>query len=93
MDKRTIEEFGIDGFTLMEIAGTRVADYILQHVPTLANGLVVCGKGNNAGDALVVSRLLAEHGFKLTVVLVDGDENLSRNCKKTTTFFKNVKLA
>ncbi len=90
LDKRTIEEFGIDGFTLMEIAGTRVADYILQQFPTPAKGLFVCGKGNNAGDALVVSRLLAEHGFNLTVVLVDGDENLSPNSKKNYHLLKTL---
>lgn len=90
LDKRTIEEFGIDGFTLMEIAGTRVADYILQQYSTPAKGLIVCGRGNNAGDALVVSRLLAEYGFNLTVVFVDGDENLSPDCKKNYQLLKTL---
>ena len=39
-------------------------------------------RGNNAGDALVVSRILAEYNFLLSIVFVDGDENLSHDCEK-----------
>lgn len=82
LDKRTIEEFGIDGFTLMEIAGTRASNFIQGICEKKSKGLVLCGRGNNAGDALVVSRILAEHNFQLCIVFVDGDENLSHDCEK-----------
>ena len=88
LDRRTIEEFGIDGFTLMEIAGTRAADFILNQFPDSAKGLVLCGRGNNAGDALVVSRILAENGFLLTILFVDGDQNLSSDCEKNYRLLK-----
>ncbi len=88
LDRRTIEEFGIDGFTLMEIAGTRAADFILHQFPDSAKGLVLCGRGNNAGDALVVSRILAENGFHLTIVFVDGDQKLSHDCSKNYQLLK-----
>ena len=72
LDERTISEFGIDGFTLMEIAGTRAADFILQNLQPDDEGLILCGKGNNAGDALVVTRLLVEHGINCSVLFVAG---------------------
>lgn len=90
LDRRTIEEFGIDGFTLMEIAGTRAADFILHQFPNSANGLVLCGRGNNAGDALVVTRILSENGVNLTVVFVDGDQNLSPDCLKNYQLLKTL---
>lgn len=82
LDERTISEFGIDGLTLMEIAGTRAADFILQHVDSGAQGLFVCGKGNNAGDALVVARILSEHDIQCTILFVSGMEDLSKDCTK-----------
>ncbi len=82
LDRKTIEEFGIDGFTLMEIAGTRAADFILQKFPKPSKGLVLCGRGNNAGDALVVARILSDHNHSLDILFVDGNESLSPDCKK-----------
>ncbi len=35
--------------------------------------VVVCGKGNNAGDGLVAARVLARRGALVTVVLAAGD--------------------
>lgn len=82
MDSKTINEFGIDGFTLMEIAGTRAADYIMQHSETGSKVLLVCGKGNNAGDAFVVGRILSQQGYKCSYFLCFGDEDLSADAQK-----------
>ena len=82
MDERTIQEFGIDGFTLMEIAGTRATDFIMSKLETSSHGLIVCGKGNNAGDALVVARLLSEKAYKITICFVLGRESLSPDTQK-----------
>lgn len=90
LDERTISEFGIDGFTLMEIAGTRAADFILQQVDTGTHGLFVCGKGNNAGDALVVARILSEHGIKSSVLFVSGMEDLSKDCDKNLKLLQKL---
>ena len=46
MDERTINEFGIDGFTLMEVAGTKAADFIASRTTPNDVGLFFCGKGN-----------------------------------------------
>lgn len=82
LDERTINEFGIDGFTLMEIAGTRAADFIRHQMEPGSHGLFICGKGNNAGDALVVARLLSENGYTCSLLFVSGTDDLSPDCSK-----------
>jgi len=89
-DEQTIQSFGIDGFTLMEIAATRGADYILTHFPTHQKLLVIAGKGNNAGDALAISRILVAHGYASDIYFVLGDENLSSDTQQNLSIIKKL---
>ncbi len=59
VDRRTIE-MGIPGVVLMENAGQRVVDLLAEKFAPLAARRIVilCGKGNNGGDGLVVARQL-----------------------------------
>ncbi len=90
LDEGTISEFGIDGFTLMEIAGTRAADFILQRIEPGTHGLFICGKGNNAGDALVVARILSEHSIQCSVLFISGMEDLSKDCTKNLELLRKL---
>ena len=75
VDRRTTE-LGIPGIVLMENAGNRVVDVLAKcFAPLEAQRIVVlCGKGNNGGDGLVVARQLYTrfHTHALHVVLA-GD--------------------
>ncbi|SVD23895.1 uncharacterized protein METZ01_LOCUS376749, partial [marine metagenome] len=65
IDRRTIDDGGISALELMERAGTRVVETLQERWGGL-EGMrvaVVCGKGNNGGDGLVVARLLANAGI------------------------------
>ncbi|MGH2913163.1 MAG: NAD(P)H-hydrate epimerase, partial [Solirubrobacteraceae bacterium] len=54
VDRWAIEERGIPSLDLMERAGAGVAQSVEQLVPD-GPVVVVCGKGNNGGDGLVVA--------------------------------------
>ena len=58
-DRRTIEA-GIPGIVLMENAGCRVVEFLEKSYAPLERQriVVVCGKGNNGGDGLVIARQL-----------------------------------
>jgi len=79
-DQRTIES-GTPGEVLMERAANRVVELIERvFVPLTAQRVViVCGKGNNGGDGLVVARLLKGRVAALQVVrLTDPPAPLDR---------------
>jgi len=66
-DKLTIDDFGMPGAVLMETAGLRVVEYILANFRKNARITVLAGPGNNGGDGLVASRLLAKAGFTVSL--------------------------
>ena len=80
IDRRTIEERGIPGLVLMENAGARVYEALASRFSPLYDRRVVilCGKGNNGGDGLVVARQMVVRGDAtgLTVVLVGDPQKL-----------------
>jgi len=59
VDRRTIE-LGIPGIVLMENAGHRVIEVMADRFAPLASHriAVLCGKGNNGGDGMVIARQL-----------------------------------
>ncbi len=61
-DRLTTERYGIPGSELMENAGMAIAEFLRDKFPNLAGRkiLILCGKGNNGGDGMVVARLLKE---------------------------------
>jgi ADP-dependent NAD(P)H-hydrate dehydratase / NAD(P)H-hydrate epimerase len=67
VDRWAIEERGVPSLDLMERAGAGVTRIVERLVPD-GPAVVVCGKGNNGGDGLVVARLLREAGRSVTVV-------------------------
>ncbi|MFP5388178.1 MAG: NAD(P)H-hydrate epimerase, partial [Thermoleophilia bacterium] len=60
-DRWAIEERGVAEADLMEAAGTALAESVAGLAPQ-GPVRVVCGKGNNGGDGLVVARLLRDAG-------------------------------
>ncbi len=72
IDRITIEEIGIPGPVLMENAGRQIFQVIARKFPdfTKKKFVIVCGKGNNGGDGLVVARHLFNHGCKPRIFLL-----------------------
>ena len=68
IDRKTIGECGISGIILMERAGLAVTGGI-KELFGRKNVIVVCGKGNNGGDGLVIARNLHNEGWEAGVVI------------------------
>ena len=62
---------------LMEIAGRRMADFVLQFHPRPGTCRVFAGKGHNGGDVLVAARFLAEAGWRIEIEPVFPTQNLA----------------
>jgi NAD(P)H-hydrate epimerase len=80
VDRWAIEERGIPSLDLMERAGVGVAQSVEQLVPD-GPVTVVCGKGNNGGDGLVVARLLRHATRDVTVVCTGSPDELSPDAR------------
>lgn len=92
LDEQTIHSFGLSGTLLMEIAGLKAAEYIRAQTGRQKNGLYVCGKGNNAGDALVAARYLVEEAHhSVHIQMVTGDKDLSPDAAANLELLQKLK--
>ena len=84
-DRLTTTRYGIPSLQLMENAGAAIAEFLRERFAGLLRRkiVVLCGKGNNGGDGLVVARLLKESGCSPEVILfsdpggVEGDAGVN----------------
>jgi hydroxyethylthiazole kinase-like uncharacterized protein yjeF len=72
IDARTMRDYSIAGLDLMENAGAGIATVIGREFGPVSRKRVtiVCGKGNNGGDGLVVARHLRSEGAEVRVFLL-----------------------
>lgn len=91
LDRLTVERCGIPYATLMETAGSRVVEAIIENYGPVAGKsfAVFCGKGNNGGDGAVIARLLFLRGAQVRVFLFGKVEDTKGEAR---TNFESVKL-
>jgi hydroxyethylthiazole kinase-like uncharacterized protein yjeF len=73
IDRWAIEDQGIAEATLMEAAGTALAEAVASLAPP-GPVRIVCGKGNNGGDGLVAARHLRGFGFEVETLELEKAE-------------------
>lgn len=76
IDRASSERFSVPSLTLMENAGSAVADYVLACHAAAHRIVVFCGRGNNGGDGFVVARRLHREGRKVQVILLASPSEL-----------------
>jgi hydroxyethylthiazole kinase-like uncharacterized protein yjeF len=81
LDRRTIIEAHIPSAVLMERAGEGIVKHLEEHCgPARGKTItILCGKGNNGGDGLVVARLLHRRHARIHVMLLTPITGLSRD--------------
>lgn len=81
LERRTIEEFGISGATLMERAGAATLEQLQSHWPQAQRLAVVCGSGNNGGDGYVLARLARQAEMYVAVYQVGNGAKLGADAQ------------
>ena len=78
IDRLTTEQCGVPSLTLMENAGRGVLDFLLARFAPLSQQriAILCGRGNNGGDGLVVARLMRKEGLSPQVMLLGNPASL-----------------
>lgn len=96
LDQLTIQQYGIDGFELMNRAAKVCFDAIYQTWPDMNSMQVFCGSGNNGGDGYLIAKLAHEHNIKVSVqalkdpVYLQGDAHKAwLACDETGVFIKD----
>lgn len=78
IDQRAIDDFNIPGIVLMENAGRRIVEALLEKHSEIGGRTVTIfiGKGNNGGDGLVAARHLYNMKFDVKVLLIGKPEDI-----------------
>src|SRR4026209_1531387 len=91
-DRRTIEDVGIASVVLMENAGRQVVAVMESSFEALDSlrVAVLCGRGNNGGDGLVVARTLLERGLEVGVYLLGQAADVKGDARTNLEVLRNV---
>jgi NAD(P)H-hydrate epimerase len=77
IDRRALDEFGIPTRALVERAGHAVFGKLQEILSEPGSIAVVCGKGHNGADGLVLARLAHEAGYLVDCLIAATREELS----------------
>ena len=77
IDAQTIEKEPITSIDLMERAAGTFFDKIIRQFPTQKSYCIFCGKGNNGGDGLAISRMLLLNDKEVSVFIVNYTDSAS----------------
>lgn len=73
LDRRAIEVFDIPGFSLMQRAAEAALRSLLQRWPDVRAVSLLCGPGNNGGDAYLLGAMALQRGLAVTAVALADD--------------------
>ena len=82
LDRRAIEDHGIEGFELMQRAGSAVFRAIRARYPEAKSLVACCGAGNNGGDGYVIASLARQAGFDTRVIAMKAPEELKGDARR-----------
>ncbi len=92
IDRLAMENWGISGLVLMENAGRSVVDFLAAELPDLPRRrfLVLCGKGNNGGDGLVITRHLLNRNLQVECAVLGKIAELKGDARTNVQILINA---
>lgn len=100
LDRAAVEKLAIPSLLLMENAGAGLARFVADRLqelgrPERATVAIVCGKGGNGGDGLVLARHLLVLGHTPRVALAHAPQELDResDAGKNLTIVERLGIA
>ena len=92
MDAATIQNEPISSYNLMERASLAFVKWYEERFDTKKSISVFCGKGNNGGDGLAISRILTGKGYHVRVFIIeyskDASKDFQQNLEKVETLIQ-----
>jgi hydroxyethylthiazole kinase-like uncharacterized protein yjeF len=89
LDAYTIANEPISSLDLMERASLAFVRCFCDRFVNTRPVVVFCGKGNNGGDGLAISRLLSEKSFDVKVYIVEYSEDASAEFRQNFALLQN----
>jgi NAD(P)H-hydrate epimerase len=90
IDEETIANEPISSINLMERAAMACVKRIIKLINTEDELIIFCGKGNNGGDGLAITRLLLERGFICHAYIVNYTDKYSLDAETNYNKLKAV---
>ena len=90
IDEETIATEPISSIDLMERAAMACVKRIIKLINTEDELIIFCGKGNNGGDGLAITRLLLERGFICHAYIVNYTDKYSLDAETNYNKLKAV---
>ena len=94
IDDLATRHFGLELVQLMENAGRVTADLAREIAGRLENRriIILVGKGNNGGDGIAAARHLHNWGAKVSVIIPDHPDNISKTNKEQLGVLRSMFL-
>jgi ADP-dependent NAD(P)H-hydrate dehydratase / NAD(P)H-hydrate epimerase len=93
LDRRTIEDVGLPGMVLMELAARGVMleiEQLLGGNVAGANVLVFCGPGNNGGDGFAIARRLMNAGSEVALYLTCPMDKVTGDARTNMEIYQKL---
>jgi|AntAceMinimDraft_17_1070374.scaffolds.fasta_scaffold27586_1 NAD(P)H-hydrate epimerase len=81
LDAYTIQNEPVKSIDLMERSATNCFNWLIKYVDKGQKIIIYCGLGNNAGDGLVIARLLIQKGYNVEVCIIRYSDKYSDDFK------------
>jgi NAD(P)H-hydrate epimerase len=93
LDRIAIDEYGVDGFQLMQKAALFTFHTLVKKWPKCKNIHVICGSGNNAGDGYILAGIAINRGFNVNLHYLSNPEKLKNDALLAYKFCQKANVS